>query len=112
MPATMSESKTPRTDAATILEPYLVRELSFEVVTTDFARQLETELAASKAREDAMAETLSTLQEMALEHPAFNFDAFEDGDIDAICELGGDTADWTLIGLYSGQALEAWRAAK
>ena len=66
----------------------------------------------SKAREDKMAETLSTLEAMALEHPAFNSDACEDGDVDAICKLGGDTADWTLIGLYSGQALAERKEAK
>jgi len=82
----MSESKTPRTDEATILEPYLVRELSFEVVTTDFARQIETELAASKARETQLRDALKLIPEDQ-ELPAYAWKA--------------------IIA-----ALEAWRAAK
>lgn len=105
----MNESKTPRTDAA---KEFIHDRGMTEWVPAEVSSQIETELAASKAREAKMAETLMTLEAMALEHPAFNSDACDDGDIDAICRLGGDTADWTLIGLYSDQALKAWRAAK
>jgi hypothetical protein len=37
-------STTPRTDAARLTEPYLVRELSFEVVRAEVMEELETEL--------------------------------------------------------------------
>jgi hypothetical protein len=42
-------STTPRTDAARLTEPYLVRELSFEVVRAEVMEELETELAAVTA---------------------------------------------------------------
>jgi phage I-like protein len=42
-------STTPRTDAARLTEPYLVQELSFEVVRAEVMEELETELAAVTA---------------------------------------------------------------
>jgi len=47
-------STTPRTDAARLTEPYLVRELSFEVVRAEVMEELETELAAVTAERDAL----------------------------------------------------------
>jgi hypothetical protein len=47
-------STTPRTDAARLTEPYLVRELSFEVVRAEVMEELETELAAVAAERDAL----------------------------------------------------------
>jgi len=44
---------TPRTAAATLTEPYLVRELPFEVVRADMEK-LETELATVAAERDAL----------------------------------------------------------
>ena len=47
---------TPRTDAAILADLYPI--LRGEIVTADFARQLETELAAMTALADQMAEAL------------------------------------------------------
>jgi hypothetical protein len=58
-------SDTPRTDAAILTEPFQVRTLNFEVVTVDFASQLERELAASQA---GQAELLARLEERTQSH--------------------------------------------
>ena len=53
-----SVSDTPRTNDATLTEPYLVRELSFEVVTTDFSRELERELNASTSENNRLLDVI------------------------------------------------------
>jgi hypothetical protein len=35
----------------------------------------------------------------AKEHPAFNEQCFEEMDIAALCEIGGDECDWTLTAI-------------
>jgi hypothetical protein len=52
--AICSVDDTPRTDEGTLTEPYLVRELSFEVVMADFSRQLERELNAANAENERL----------------------------------------------------------
>ena len=58
-------SDTPETDAATLTEPYQVRELGFEVAHVDFSRNLERQRndALQLARElrDALKPTLTAL---------------------------------------------------
>ena len=59
-------STTPRTDAARLTEPYLVRELSFEVVRAEVMEELETELAAVTAERDALKAKLATNKYIAM----------------------------------------------
>ena len=59
-------STTPRTDAARLTEPYLVRELSFEVVRAEVMEELETELAAVTAERDALKAKLATINHIAM----------------------------------------------
>jgi hypothetical protein len=59
-------STTPQTDAARLTEPYLVRELSFEVVRAEVMEELETELAAVTAERDALKAKLATINHIAM----------------------------------------------
>jgi hypothetical protein len=59
-------STTPRTDAARLTEPYLVRELPFEVIRAEDMEKLETELAAVTAERDALEAKLATINRIAM----------------------------------------------
>jgi hypothetical protein len=49
-----------------LTEPYLVRELSFEVVRAEVMEELETELAAVTAERDALKAKLATINHIAM----------------------------------------------
>ena len=92
----MSESKTPRTDA--FLKAKFSKSLDYTLFSAvrEFGRQLETDLAASKAREDKLAESLlCTLNWIEYGQPEFT-----------------QEDEWFVARETAGVALEAWRAAK
>lgn len=119
----MSESTTPRTDEAR--KTYFWNDVQHEFVTYDFARQfetelrdaqkaslsegrlrleLETELAAVKAREDKLRGALESQQSyLEIEKCA--------------CTVGNEAGDRDICGRCialdeADKALEAWRDAK
>ena len=60
---------------------------------------------SEKTKLDAAIEALAEIRRMAMEHPAFSLDAFEQRDIDALCEEGGDVCDWTMIAIHADDGL-------
>ena len=48
---------------------------------------------------------LQTIFHIVLQHPAFDQDAYETRNIDALAEEGGDVCDWTMIAITAGDAL-------
>ncbi len=48
---------------------------------------------------------LTEIGKMAKDHPAFYRAAFDDRDIDALVNEGGDTCDWTMIAILADDAL-------
>ena len=49
---------------------------------------------------------LERILEIAQEHPAFDQELFEKRDMEAICEVGGQVADWTIIAIIAADALK------
>lgn len=54
-------------------------------------------------------EALSEILKMAKEHPAFDEVAFDARDIKALCNVGGDVCDWTMIAIIADDALNIKR---
>ena len=94
----MSESKTPRTDA--FIKAKFSKSLDYTLFSAvrEFGRQLETELAASKAREEALAQALDAISKWQLPK-GFELDCGSNGSRDYFRNI-------------AERRLEAWRAAK
>jgi len=53
-----------------------------------------------------LVEALESILATAKEHPAFAQDRFDDRDMDALENEGGDVADWTQIAITAADALK------
>jgi len=53
-----------------------------------------------------LRDIIENIYERATEHPACDFDLLESQDIRAICDVGGDICDWTMVAIDALAALD------
>ena len=52
-----------------------------------------------------MRDALNSIRVIAMHHPSFNEELYKGTDLDAIQEIGGDTADWTILAIIANAGL-------
>ena len=57
-----------------------------------------------------LVEALEAILERAMDHPRFLHDSFEARDYNAMCYVGGDAFDWTMVAITADEALKAYKA--
>ncbi len=60
----------------------------------------------SNVRLNDLLDALKRIRSMALEHPCFDLEKFEQRDWDGLTEEGGDVCDWTGLAIIADDALK------
>ncbi len=60
----------------------------------------------SNVRSNDLLDALKRIRSMALEHPCFDSEKFEQRDLDGLAEEGGDICDWTMLAIIADDALK------
>ena len=55
---------------------------------------------------------LENIFDIAFDHPCCDKGLFESKDIKALCEIGGDICDWTMIAIEAQKALDVMEVIK
>ena len=54
---------------------------------------------------DSLVGALTKIRKKAMEHPAFDEEAYKERNVDALADKGGDICDWTMIAIIADDAL-------
>jgi len=53
-----------------------------------------------------LVDALTLIRSMAIDHPCFDQEKFEQRDLDGLAEEGGDICDWTRLAIIADDALK------
>jgi hypothetical protein len=53
-----------------------------------------------------LVDALKRIRSMAMDHPCFDLQRFEQHDLEGLAKEGGDICDWTMLGIISDDALK------